>query len=147
MLEEANHVNIAPEPAVALQVEALLLSSLGENLPQAANEGLAFAARNRAGALVGGLAGSTSYGWLVVKLLWVAESHRGRGLGRRLMEVAESRATELDCHRAWPDTSNPEARRFYQELGYEVFAELENSQDDWPPSHHRWFMRKALRGG
>jgi hypothetical protein len=33
------------------------------------------------GRLVGGLTGDTVWGWLQVKLLWVASKHRGKGHG------------------------------------------------------------------
>jgi hypothetical protein len=40
---------------------------------------------------------------------------------------------------AWLDTFSFQARGFYEKLGYEEFGQL-----DYPPDHHRHFMRKRL---
>jgi hypothetical protein len=45
-------------------------------------------ARGTRGVMIGGLIGSTSYGWLLVKMLWVAEELRGHGLETQLMVEA-----------------------------------------------------------
>ena len=89
--------------------------------------------------IVAGLAGETYCGWLFVKYLWVSEALRGRGVGRDLMARAEARARERGCHSAWLDTFSFQARGFYEKLGYEEFGRL-----DYPPDHHRHFMRKRL---
>jgi hypothetical protein len=64
--------------------------------------------------------------------------HR-RGVGRELMAAAETRARKRGCHSAWLDTFSFQARGFYEKLGYEEFGRL-----DYPPAHHRHFMRKRL---
>jgi len=89
--------------------------------------------------IVAGLAGETYCGWLFVKYLWVSEGLRGRGVGRELMARAEGLARERGCHSAWLDTFSFQAREFYEKLGYEEFGRL-----DYPPGHHRHFMRKRL---
>jgi GNAT superfamily N-acetyltransferase len=53
---------------------------------------LSITMRDGAGALLCGLNGVTHWRWLYVRHLWVAESQRGRGLARRLMESAERAA-------------------------------------------------------
>ena len=63
---------------------------------------------------------------------------------KSLMPEAENKALELDCHSLWLDTSSPKAMQFYAALGYEVFGALENKEDQQPPTHRRWFMRKAI---
>ena len=92
-----------------------------------------------------GLTASTSYGWLLIKTLWVHEDQRGTGLGRQLVEAAEKKAQDLGCANAWLDTSNPAAHGFYRALGYEAFGVLENDQYTTPTGHRRWFMKKRLR--
>src|SRR6516165_7091346 len=42
-------------------------------------------------------------------------------------------------HSAWLDTFSFQARGFYEKLGYEEFGRL-----DYPPGHHRHFLRKRL---
>ena len=97
--------------------------------------------RNREGNIVAGLAGETYAGWLFVRYLWVSDGLRGQGIGRELIETAESRALERGCHSAWLDTFSFQAPGFYRALGYEVFGEL-----DWSAGHKRLFLRKRLAG-
>ena len=89
--------------------------------------------------IVAGLAGQTYCGWLFVQHLWVSEGLRGRGVGRNLMARAEVLARERGCHSAWLDTFSFQAPGFYEKLGYQEFGRL-----DYPPDHHRCFMRKRL---
>lgn len=90
--------------------------------------------------LVAGLNGSTNWSWLYVRLLWVSEEARGQGLGKKLMNLAEDEARKRGCKHAWVDTFNPEALKFYQQLGYQVFGEL----PDCPPGGCRFFLRKSF---
>lgn len=126
-------------------LEAKLLSSLAHTLPQSQNTGFVLTARDPATRqLIGGVCGPTSYGWLLIKILWVEEQHRHLGIGQALMQRAQQKAIAHDCHHAWLDTSNPQAMRFYQKLGYSVFGQLSNGEGCFPESHHRWFMKKVL---
>lgn len=125
------------------EVEANLLAALGSKSAGDYRE-LAVYMRDAHDELVGALVGSSAYGWFLVKMLWVAEGARSRGLGKRLMQEGEREALARGCHAAWLDTSNVGARRFYERLGYEVFGTLENQAGDAPPGHCRWFLRKRL---
>ena len=91
------------------------------------------------GRIAAGLAGETYCGWLFVKYLWVSDELHGRGVGRELMARAEVCAGERGCHSAWLDTFSFQARGFYEKLGYQEFGRL-----DYPPDHHRHFLRKRL---
>lgn len=104
---------------------------------------IAVALRDDAGRLVGGLTGDTVWGWLQVKLLWVAADHRGRGHGAALLAAAEDEARRRGCHHALLDTFDFQARGLYERAGYEVFGTL----DDFPSGHRRFFMTKALAPG
>jgi GNAT superfamily N-acetyltransferase len=101
---------------------------------------IAVSLRDDAGQLVGGLAGDTVWGWLQVKLLWVASELRGKGYGAKLMTAAEEEARRRGCHHALLDTFDFQARSLYERLGYNVFGTL----DDFPRGHQRFFMRKTL---
>jgi len=127
---------------LAAQIESRLLTSLRSTQAQAANASLVLAAKDNAEQLVGGLTASSSYGWLLIKTLWVEENHRRCGLGRRLMAHADQFAHKNDCHGVWLDTSSVEARLFYQSLGFEEFGRLKNLPGQLPSGHHRWFLRK-----
>ncbi len=129
---------------IANELDSELLKSLGEVLPQSSNTSFVLAIKDSSNNLIGGLTASTSYGWLLVKVLWVKNECRGTGLGRSLMKQAERKGIELGCHHIWLDTSNPEAMSFYQSLNYEIFGQLSNGPDQYPPSHCRWFMKKLL---
>jgi GNAT superfamily N-acetyltransferase len=101
---------------------------------------LAVFARDAAGCVVGGARGTTNWNWLHIGLLWVSDAERGQGLGRRLMSAIEDAGRARGCTRVHLDTFSYQARPFYEKLGYEIFATL----DDYPPGHQRFFMRKTL---
>jgi ribosomal protein S18 acetylase RimI-like enzyme len=90
--------------------------------------------------VVGGLLGSIWGGVLYVRILWVSETLRGRGFGRRLMEMAERRAMERGCRHVFLDTFSFQAPGFYENLGYQTYAKAE----DWPVGHAHHFLRKDL---
>ncbi|MSU91038.1 GNAT family N-acetyltransferase [Rhodobacteraceae bacterium 2CG4] len=129
--------------ALGARIEASLLADLRASLPQATNTGFVLTA-GPDDALEGGLAASASYGWLLIKALWVAPACRRTGLGRRLMARAEREGRASGCHSAWLDTSNPAARDFYLALGFTQFGRLENPPGSAPQDHRRWFLRKRL---
>lgn len=131
-------------PEEADRIEAELLAALRSSQPQAANVSFVLTSKTGDGDLVAGLTAGSSYGWLLIKTLWVAENHRRQGLAAKLMAQAEEKGVELDCHAAWLDTSSSGAKRFYEGLGYAVFGELKNEEGQKPQAHRRWFMKKDL---
>jgi GNAT superfamily N-acetyltransferase len=92
----------------------------------------------RDGKLLGGLYGRTGFRRLFVELLFVPEALRGRGLGARLLQQAETEAKARDCVGAWLDTFSAEALPFYLRNGYRVFGEIA----DYPPGNTRYFLSK-----
>lgn len=90
--------------------------------------------------ILGGLWGSTAYGYLHVDMLILPESLRRRGIGTDLMRKAEEEALRRGCHGAYLETFDFQARGFYEKLGYTLFGQLENT----PPGHKRYFMKRAL---
>jgi GNAT superfamily N-acetyltransferase len=101
---------------------------------------LAVLVKGDAGQVVGGLWGATAWQWLFVRLLWLPEALRGKGLGRDLLRRAEAEAVKRGCGKVWLDTYSFQARGFYEKLGYSVFGTLE----DYPPGHRRYFLQKRL---
>ena len=93
-------------------------------------------------AVLGGLWGTTYWGWLQLEMLFVPEELRGRGLGGRLLALAEEEAIRRGCHGAWLETMSFLDPAFYERRGYEAFAAL----DDYPPGHRRLFLRRRLGG-
>ena len=103
------------------------------------------AARDADCALVGACVCETEWaaagrGWLHVDTLWVAERHRGAGLGSRLLAAAEAEGARRGCTRVHLDTAEFQARQFYEQRGYRVFG----TQRDYPPGSARYFLEKAL---
>jgi ribosomal protein S18 acetylase RimI-like enzyme len=90
--------------------------------------------------VVGGLLGNIWGGCLHVTYLWIAETLRGRGHGRALLQRAEARARERGCHAVFLETFSFQAPDFYKKLGYEVFGEAA----DWPLHHTHYFLSKRL---
>ena len=99
--------------------------------------------RDERGALIGGAYGYVNWNWLFINLVWIHESVRGGGHGRRMILALERAARARGCTHAHLDTFSFQARPFYEKLGYEVFSTL----DDYPPGHQRFFMKKALSTG
>jgi len=92
------------------------------------------------GKIVGGLSAETYLGWMFVNLLWVSETHRGKGWGRSLMKSAETEARKRGMHHVYLDTFSFQAPGFYRGLGYRQFGRLKK----FPAGHDRIWMSKAL---
>ena len=102
---------------------------------------LTFFLRDEEGKILGGVHGNySSFGWLYISSLWVAEEMRGKGYGNQLMNCIEQCAIENGCVNAYVDTLSFQAPEFYKKLGYVIFGELE----DFPIGHSRCFLRKKL---
>jgi ribosomal protein S18 acetylase RimI-like enzyme len=73
--------------------------------------------------------------------LWVAERHRGAGLGARLLREAETIASEeRGCRAARLETWEFQAPRFYEKQGYEVVCVI----PDYPPGITEYALTKRL---
>lgn len=100
---------------------------------------MGFFVRAEGGEIRAGLVGTTYVGWLFVAELWVHADLRRRGIGSRLLALAEQRAIERGCHSAMLDTFSFQGPHFYPRFGYEVYGTL-----DYPPDHQRLFLKKRL---
>ncbi|MCE2971624.1 MAG: GNAT family N-acetyltransferase [Burkholderiales bacterium] len=112
-----------------------------ERTGDGAIEQLCVVARDADGVLVGGAYGEIYWGWLNVAALWVAPSLRRRGLGTRLLALAEREAAAKGCHGVYLDSFTFQSPSLYVRAGYEIFGTLE----DFPRGHARHFLRKKLR--
>ena len=93
------------------------------------------------GKILGGLLGHIWGGWLYIRILWVDETLRGGGYGRKLMRAAEALAKQKGCAGVYLDTLSFQARPFYEKLGYHVFGTLE----DLPVGFTKFNLAKRLR--
>jgi ribosomal protein S18 acetylase RimI-like enzyme len=90
--------------------------------------------------VTGGLVGAMYWNWFYLHLLWVDETLRRQGYGRRLVRQAEEEARNRGAEYVYLDTFSFQAPGFYEKLGYQVFGEL----PDFPPGQRRYFYFKAL---
>jgi GNAT superfamily N-acetyltransferase len=90
--------------------------------------------------VLGGLIGRTSLGLLFITEMFLPESLRGAGLGRRIVAMAEDEARRRGCIASVLYTITFQAPEFYERLGYREFGRVECL----PPGTARIFMRKEL---
>jgi len=83
-------------------------------------------AKDEAGNLLGGFRGEVFFGWLLINVLFVEKSERGRGLGRRLLAHGEDAAREKGALHARLDTFEWQAPGFYLKQGYEEYCRMPN---------------------
>ena len=99
--------------------------------------------RDKGGRLVAGLDGFTWGGYARIEYLWVDETLRGQGLGRRLVAAAEREATARGCETMVVDTHEFQAPDFYTRLGYELVG----ATHDTPVGYRQFLYEKHLRPG
>ena len=88
-----------------------------------------------------GLKGWTWCGSCYIQTVWIHQDLRGKGLGTQLLQAAEHEARQRGCHHMVLGSYSFQAPDFYQKLGYEIFAVLEEH-----PRHHRHYgLHKWLR--
>lgn len=92
------------------------------------------------GRKLAGFIGEIFGNWLSIKYLFVGEPLRGQGVGRSLIERAETEAKARGAKYAFVDTFDFQAPGFYKKLGYrEVFALTE-----YPYTGSRTYYTKEL---
>ena len=96
--------------------------------------------RDEANTLYGGIVADLWGGWMHIGTLWIDEALRGQDFGTRLMSAAEDEAREHGCHHAFVETFSFQARPFYERLGYQVIATL----DDYPAGEQHFILKKQL---
>ncbi|MGV3683917.1 MAG: GNAT family N-acetyltransferase [Acidovorax sp.] len=96
--------------------------------------------RDRHGRLVAGIRSYVFVYWLQTDVLWVAEDQRGKGLGARLLGMAEAQGKALGARNAKLETFEWQARDFYLKQGYGEYARI----DDYIQGQYLALMRKPL---
>jgi GNAT superfamily N-acetyltransferase len=102
---------------------------------------VSYVLKDDSGQVMGGI-NATLYCWniLYIDVLYVDEAHRGKGLGRLLLERAEREAKALGGYMSHLDTFDWQAKAFYEKLGYVIFGVLE----DCPRGHTRHYLKKFI---
>jgi RimJ/RimL family protein N-acetyltransferase len=90
--------------------------------------------------IIGAIHGQIGGGWLYIVSLWIDENHRGKGVGKKLLSLAEETALERNCVGVYCYTYSFQSQRFYEKLGYKVFGRLEK----FCGNHAKIFMQKKL---
>ena len=101
---------------------------------------LVLSARDAAGRIIGGLTGELYWNALYIELLWLKESARGSGVGRRLMRRAEAIARRAGKELVYLNSYSFQAPGFYRKLGFRSFGRILN----YPRGENRIFFVKNL---
>ena len=93
------------------------------------------------GEICAGLHGHTWGQCCEIKVIWIAESNRGQGLGSALLRYAELEAKLRGCRQIVLSTHSFQAPDFYEKAGYNRVATVQ----DYPSGHTHILMVKQLR--
>jgi len=89
-------------------------------------EHIGFFIKNDNGNLIGGCNGFIFCSCIYTDQLWIHESIRGKGMGRKLMESMHDYGRKHNCRIATLQTMNfQDKRKFYEHLGYKCDLERE----------------------
>jgi GNAT superfamily N-acetyltransferase len=102
---------------------------------------LAIFLRNDQQTIQAGLKGWTWCGSCYIQTVWVHHTLRGQGIGTQLLQAAEQEARRRGCQQMILTSYSFQAPGFYQKLGFEVFAVL----DEHPRGHRDYYLHKWLR--
>jgi GNAT superfamily N-acetyltransferase len=136
-----------PDPRDVAELERLVAESLLSSRPEdsagsAGSEGSEFTTLFRHdGKTAGGVYGIVFGRTCELQHLFVRSEHRRRGMGRRIMEVAEGEAARRGCTQLVLFTHASLGERFYPRLGYTLLARV----DDYPDGDAALWFRKDIR--
>jgi ribosomal protein S18 acetylase RimI-like enzyme len=130
----------APSVKEMDSLEQNLLSFNCSKVENYAYEDFLIKAISASGAMVAGIHAHTGGDWLYIASLWVDEDHRGRGLGKRLLGLAEETAIDKKCHGVYLYTYSFQSPDFYHKHGYVTIGTLDN----FFGNHKKYYMVKKL---
>ncbi len=90
--------------------------------------------------VVGGIVASRDNECLTIDFLWVDNSHRGKGIGAKLIKHMESIVVDKKCKLIYLNTFGFQAPEFYKKMGYELFGLLEECIN----GYDQYFFKKEL---
>lgn len=130
-------VHFAPEEEVAPK---LLLGEYNEKFVRSSEDLSCYV--EEGGVCLGGVNAFRLDTLLMVDRLWVDESQRGKGLGRRLLAAVEEKGRLGGAERVELNTFGFQAPGFYEKMGYRLFGSLEPAVGEWG----HYFYAKGLSG-
>lgn len=89
---------------------------------------------------IGGVIVSFLWNGMHIDSLWVDAGYRNRGLGRKLMAMAETEAVKRGSTVAYTDTFTCQAPEFYKKLGYQQYGVIQ----DFPEGNCLYYLSKKL---
>ncbi len=92
------------------------------------------------GTVVGGITGYTSLGTMYTDELWVAETHRGKGFGKLLLQKAETIAKERGCISNQSTCFTFQNLEFFKKMGFEFYGHT----DAYPNGVIEYFLIKRF---
>ncbi len=95
---------------------------------------------NEQNAIIAGMHGQIGGDWLYIASLWINKKFRKQGLGKRLLDQAESIAIQKKCYGIYLFTYSFQSPDFYKKFGYHVFGTLEN----FCKNSSKIYMKKIL---
>jgi GNAT superfamily N-acetyltransferase len=99
-----------------------------------------FVRHPRSGNVVGGLYGRSEYGLSYVDWFFLPEDLRRKGIGSRVLAMAEQEGRQRGCKHMLLTTLSVEAPGFYEKQGYDVAMTVECEPDGLT----RYYMTKKL---
>jgi len=127
----------APADIVRLEAHLDAFNAVVTGIPDAR---LLSVLLKRDGEIFAGLHGHTWGATCQIKLLWIAEPERGRGLGNALLKAAEDEAVRRGCRQIMLATHSFQAPGFYEKHGFERVATIADN----PCGHSDIIMVKRL---
>ena len=100
--------------------------------------GIAIFLRDDKDQIVAGISGWLWGECLEIDYLWVQETIRAQGIGKRLVLALEEAAVVRGCHQITLETFSFQAPEFYQKLGYSVFGVIEGFGN----RYRKFYMQK-----
>ena len=129
-----------PDEAERESVLEALRRFTRDAVPQLDNQDFAALVADASGHVVGGLIASSRWNGFHVEMIALPDTLRGKGIGTKLLNLAEQEARRHNCNHMFLDTYAFQAKPFYERHGFEVFGEIEGP----PPYYPRFFLKKNL---
>lgn len=90
--------------------------------------------------IIAGIGGWTWAGICEITQLWVDENERKNGIGKMLLEAAESEAKSKECHTILVRSYSFQAPHFYERYGYKTEYKL----NDFPEGYSYYILIKRI---
>ncbi|MEO0371183.1 MAG: GNAT family N-acetyltransferase [Pseudomonadota bacterium] len=138
---DRHKIDLASPPSEGLSASLTdALAKAGQTLSSDELSPFLFHIQDPSGALLAGCKGEIAFQSAHIGELWVHADLRGQGIGRALLQRAETYAVEMGCFRIHIETRNEKARALYEKCGYHVFGTLERYEGE----NSYYYLEKRL---